>query len=403
MLDKNSEAFYLSTLESLERDGFYKREKLLFTSQNNHIEAGFHEDSVKPFINLCANNYLGLADDPRLIDKAKTTLDEQGFGMASVRFICGTNNIHILLEKEISTLLKQEACILFSSCFDANAGLFEVLLGADDAIISDQLNHASIIDGVRLCKASKYRYQNNDMQDLEKKLKEAAHCHKKIIVTDGVFSMDGSIANLPDIVTLAKQYNAMVMVDDSHAIGVLGKDGGGSVSHYNLHDDIDIISGTLGKALGGASGGYIAGKKVIVNLLRQKARPYLFSNALMPAIASASIEALRILKNEPIRLKNLNKNARMMRQGLEKIGFRLLGANHPIIPILLGDEKKAVDFANEMHEQGIYVIAFSYPVVPKNMARIRLQLNANLTQDDINHALSVFEETAKKLDITLKN
>lgn len=399
MLSKQTQDYYCDQIQSLKDNGFYKRERVLFTPQSNHVDAGFSVAERKPFINLCANNYLGLADDERLINIAKNTLDEQGFGMASVRFICGTNNVHTQLESEIAHYLKQDSCILFSSCFDANAGIFEVLLDSDDAIISDQLNHASIIDGVRLCKAKKYRYENNNMRDLEEKLKESADAKRRIIVTDGVFSMDGVIADLPSIADLADKYDAMVMVDDSHAVGVLGNDGGGSISYYNIHNRIDIVSGTLGKALGGASGGYIAANDMIVDLLRQKARPYLFSNALMPAIASASIEALRIVQSEPERLKRLKENTDLMRAGLEKVGFTLLGKDHAIIPILLRDELTALEFASELQQQGIYVIAFAFPVVPKNMARIRLQMNATLSKDDITHALTIFEQTAKKMNL----
>jgi glycine C-acetyltransferase len=400
MLSEDVENFYLKQIENLRENGFYKQERRLFTPQANRVKAGFDGGSVKPYINLCANNYLGLANDERLINKAKTSLDEQGFGMASVRFICGTNDIHASLEGEISSFLKKGACVLFPSCFDANAGIFEVLLDEGDAVISDQLNHASIIDGIRLCKAKRYRYQNNNMCELEQKLQEAsAIANKILIVSDGVFSMDGVIANLPAIADLADKYSAMVMVDDSHAIGVLGDDGGGSVSYYNIHDRIDIISGTLGKALGGASGGYIAANNYIVDLLKQKARPYLFSNSLMPAIASASMESLKILRGDPARLKRLHANSVMMRKGLEKIGFSLLGANHPIIPILLHDEKLALKFADILQENGVYAIAFAFPVVPKNMARIRLQMSSELTIDDITHSLAIFEKIASDLDI----
>ncbi|MBN4066967.1 glycine C-acetyltransferase [Simkania negevensis] len=384
-----------SELNLLKEQGLYKAEREIASPQSAHIELA----DGSTVINLCANNYLGLANHPALIDAAKKGLDRYGFGLASVRFICGTQTIHHELEKRISRFLKTEATILYSSCFDANTGLFETLLGPEDAIFSDELNHASIIDGVRLCKARRFRYKNNNMSDLEDKLKEAQDCRWRLIATDGVFSMDGILANLPAICDLADRYGALVMVDDSHAVGFMGEGGRGTPDHCGVMERVDIVTGTLGKALGGGSGGYTSGREEIVSWLRQRSRPYLFSNTLTPSIANASIQMLDMLESGDELRSALHKNARYFRNKMDALGFKLVPGNHPIIPVMLGDAKLATKFANKMLERGIYVIGFSYPVVPKGQARIRAQMSACHSREDIDRAVEAFEAVGKELHV----
>lgn len=382
------------TLRQIDADGLYKRERLITSPQGGEITVGNRQ-----VINLCANNYLGLADHPDMIEAAKNALDPKGFGMASVRFICGTQDIHRELETRLAQFLKMDDAILFAACFDANGGLFEPLLGPEDAVISDSLNHASIIDGIRLCKAQRYRYENNNMGDLEAKLKEAREAGARhiMIATDGVFSMDGYLANLPEIVRLAQTYDAITMVDDCHATGFMGPRGAGTPDHHGVQ--VDILTGTLGKALGGAIGGYIAGPQPVVDLLRQRARPYLFSNSLPPAIAAAGIEAIRLVE-EGIDLRaQLFKNAKYWRAGLERLGFNLLPGEHPIIPVMLGDARLAQDMANRLFDEGVYVSGFFFPVVPKGQARIRTQMNAALTCDELDRALAAFENVGRTVGV----
>jgi len=373
------------TLSEIRSAGLYKTERQLDTAQAAHVEAG-----GKPVLNFCANNYLGLANHPRLVAAAKNALDEWGFGMASVRFICGTQTQHVELENRLSALLSMEATILFPSCFDANGGIFEVLLGAEDAVISDELNHASIIDGVRLSKAARYRYKNRDMADLEAQLIAAKDARRRLIVTDGVFSMDGYLAPLEAICDLAEQYDAMVMVDDSHAVGFVGETGAGTPEHCGVSDRVDIISGTLGKALGGASGGYISAHAEIVELLRQRARPYLFSNAVAPSVVAGSIEALNLVAEGAESRAKLKANAEQFRSGMAEAGFTLLPGEHPIIPVMFADEHEAVAMADALLTLGVYVIAFSYPVVPLGKARIRVQLSAGHSSEDIARCVEAF-------------
>ncbi len=390
---------FLNDLENklnlLKEQGLYKNERILNSSQASKIRLNTGQE----VINLCANNYLGLASNKQIQDVASKALAQYGYGMASVRFICGTQTIHKQLEDTISSFLGTEDTILYSSCFDANTGLFETILSKEDAIISDELNHASIIDGVRLCKASRYRYKNSNMQDLEKQLIDSQNAKYRLIVTDGVFSMDGSIANLPAICELAKKYDALVMVDDSHSIGVLGKNGRGTPSHWGVEDKIDIYTGTLGKALGGASGGYTSGKAVIISYLRQRSRPYLFSNSIVPMVAASSIEAIKILETSSSMLDTLKSNSEYFRTQMSKIGFTLLGADHAIVPVLIKDAKLASKMADELLKLGIYVIAFSFPVVPKEQARIRVQLSAAHTKEQLEHAVSSFKTVGIKLGI----
>ncbi len=390
---------FLNDLENklnlLKEQGLYKNERILNSSQASKIRLNTGQE----VINLCANNYLGLASNKQIQDVASKALAQYGYGMASVRFICGTQTIHKQLEDTISSFLGTEDTILYSSCFDANTGLFETILSKEDAIISDELNHASIIDGVRLCKASRYRYKNSNMQDLEKQLIDSQNAKYRLIVTDGVFSMDGSIANLPAICELAKKYDALVMVDDSHSIGVLGKNGRGTPSHWGVEDKIDIYTGTLGKALGGASGGYTSGKAVIISYLRQCSRPYLFSNSIVPMVAASSIEAIKILETSSSMLDTLKSNSEYFRTQMSKIGFTLLGADHAIVPVLIKDAKLASKMSDELLKLGIYVIAFSFPVVPKGQARIRVQLSAAHTKEQLEHAVSSFKTVGIKLGI----
>ncbi|MBD0414012.1 glycine C-acetyltransferase [Oryzicola mucosus] len=382
-------------LETLKADGLYKSERVITSTQSAEIVVA----GGAKVLNFCANNYLGLADSDALRDAAKQALDRYGYGMASVRFICGTQEEHKELEARISGFLGMEDTILYSSCFDANGGLFETLLGEDDAIISDALNHASIIDGVRLSKAKRFRYANNDMAALEEELKKAEGSRFKLIATDGVFSMDGIIANLRGVCDLAEKYGAMVMVDDSHAVGFVGKNGRGSAEYCGVEGRIDIITGTLGKALGGASGGYTSAKKEVVEWLRQRSRPYLFSNTLAPAIAGASIKVLELVAGGDDLRAKLDENARHFRAEMTKLGFTLAGADHPIIPVMLGDAALAQAMAAKMLERGIYVIGFSFPVVPKGQARIRTQMSAAHSIADIDRAVQAFGEVGKELGI----
>ena len=378
------------TLTQIEADGLYKRERMITSPQAGEIHVG-----DRAVINLCANNYLGLADHPDLIAAAKSVMDKKGYGMASVRFICGTQDLHRELEQRIAEFLGMDDSILFAACFDANGGLFEPLLGPEDAIISDSLNHASIIDGIRLCKAQRYRYANNDMADLEAKLKDAraAGARHIMVATDGVFSMDGYLANLPAIREIADRYDAVVMVDDCHATGFMGPRGAGTPDHFGV--EVDILTGTLGKALGGAIGGYIAGPQPVIDLLRQRARPYLFSNSLPPAVVAAGLEAIRLVEEGAELRQQLVENARFWRAGLTELGFDLLPGEHPIIPVMLGDAKLAQAMAAKLFEEGVYVSGFFFPVVPKGKARIRTQMNAALTREDLTRALGAFERAGK--------
>lgn len=378
------------TLREIEAEGLYKRERLITSPQGGLIKVGGRE-----VINLCANNYLGLADHPALEEAARKALEPKGYGMASVRFICGTQDIHRQLEQRLAEFLGKDDSILFAACFDANGGLFEPLLGPEDAIISDALNHASIIDGIRLCKAQRYRYANSDMADLEAKLKEAqaAGARHIMIATDGVFSMDGYLANLPGVTELARQYDAVVMVDDCHATGFMGPKGKGTPAHFGV--DVDILTGTLGKALGGGIGGYIAGPQPVIDLLRQRARPYLFSNSLPPAVVMSGLEAIRLVEEGDDLRKNLFENAGYWRAGLEALGFTLLPGEHPIIPVMLGEAKLAQEMAAKLFEEGVYVSGFFFPVVPRGQARIRTQMNAALTRSDLDRALEAFEKAGK--------
>ncbi|MDX8347912.1 glycine C-acetyltransferase [Cognatiyoonia sp. IB215446] len=382
------------TLEQITNEGLYKHERKITSPQGGEITVG-----GKQVINLCANNYLGLADHPVLIEAAKAAMGPKGFGMASVRFICGTQDIHRALEQRLAAFLRKDDSILFAACFDANGGLFEPLLGPEDAIVSDSLNHASIIDGVRLCKAKRYRYANNDMGDLEETLKGARNdgARHVMIATDGVFSMDGYLANLPEITRLAKEYDAVVMVDDCHATGFMGPRGAGTPDYFGV--DVDILTGTLGKAMGGGIGGYIAGPQPVIDLLRQRARPYLFSNSLPPAIVAAGLEAIRLLEEGGALRAQLFENARYWRAGLTALGFELLPGEHPIIPVMLGDAKLAQDMANRLFEEGVYVSGFFFPVVPRGQARIRTQMNAALTKEELDRALDAFGKVGKELGV----
>ncbi|PQK70851.1 glycine C-acetyltransferase [Pantoea ananatis] len=384
-------------LDAAQREGLFKKERIITSAQQAEIEVG----PDRPVINFCANNYLGLANHPALIQAAKEGMDSHGFGMASVRFICGTQDIHKQLEKKLADFLGMEDAILYSSCFDANGGLFETLLGAEDAIISDALNHASIIDGVRLCKAQRYRYANNDMAQLRDRLKEARDNGAKtiMIATDGVFSMDGVIANLNAICDLADDYSALVMVDDSHAVGFVGSTGRGTHEYCDVMDRVDIITGTLGKALGGASGGYTAAKAEVVEWLRQRSRPYLFSNSLAPAIVAASLRVLDLLSEGDGLRQRLWDNARFFREKMTSAGFTLAGADHAIIPVMLGEASVAQEFAQLLQQEGIYVTGFFYPVVPKGQARIRTQISAAHSQQQLETAVAAFTRIGKQLGV----
>ncbi|KQZ16867.1 2-amino-3-ketobutyrate CoA ligase [Mesorhizobium sp. Root552] len=381
-------------LEALKAAGLYKSERVITSMQSAEIEVG-----AEKVLNFCANNYLGLADSPELRSAATKALDRYGYGMASVRFICGTQEEHKQLEARISSFLGMEDTILYGSCFDANGGLFETLLGEEDAVISDALNHASIIDGVRLSKARRFRYANNDMAALEEELNKAEGSRFKLIATDGVFSMDGIIANLKGVCDLAEKYGAMVVVDDSHAVGFVGRNGRGSAEHCGVEGRVDIITGTLGKALGGASGGYTSGKRQVVDWLRQRSRPYLFSNTLMPAIAAASIRVLDLVAEGDGLRRKLYDNAARFRSSMGKLGFTLAGADHPIIPVMLGDAALAQEMAARMLKRGIYVIGFSFPVVPKGQARIRTQMSAAHSSADIDRAVEAFAAVGRELGV----
>ena len=385
-----------SELEGLKETGLYKAERVITSAQQASIAVGEGE-----VLNFCANNYLGLSNHPALIEAARQALPERGYGLSSVRFICGTQDVHKSLEARLSRFLETDDTILYSSCFDANAGLFETILGKEDAIVSDALNHASIIDGVRLCKAMRFRYANNDMADLEAKLKEAREAGARhiLIATDGVFSMDGIIANLNGICDLADAYGAMVMVDDSHAVGFVGEKGKGTPEHCGVMGRVDIITGTLGKALGGASGGYTSGRKEIVAWLRQRSRPYLFSNSLAPVIAATSLRALDLLESSDDLRVTLKENSDYFRREMSALGFELVPGEHPIIPVMLGDAKLASDMADRLLAEGIYVIGFSFPVVPRGQARIRVQMSAAHTRDHIDRAVAAFAKVGRELGV----
>ncbi len=384
-------------IESLKHNGLYKAERTLVSPQSSAIQV----EQGQEVLNFCANNYLGLADNAELIEVGQKALKTYGFGMASVRFICGTNQIHKTLENKISSFLGKEDTILYSSCFDANAGLFETLLTAEDAIISDELNHASIIDGVRLCKAKRFRYKNNDMTSLEEQLQaaKAANARFKLIATDGVFSMDGIIANLKGICDLADKYDALVMVDDSHAVGFMGKTGAGTPEHCGVADRVDIITGTLGKALGGASGGYTSGRKEIIEWLRNRSRPYLFSNSLAPVVAAVSVKVIEMLERSGGLREKLHENSQYFRHHMTELGFELVPGEHAIIPVMLGDAKLASKMADELLKHNIYVIGFSYPVVPQGKARIRTQMSAAHTKEQLDKAIEAFAKVGKSLGI----
>lgn len=385
-------------IENVRKGGLYKKERVITSKQSADITVA----SGDHVLNFCANNYLGLADNADLIEAGKRALDEHGYGMASVRFICGTQDIHKQLEKRISEFLGMEDTILYGSCFDANGGLFETLLGEEDAIISDSLNHASIIDGIRLCKAQRYRYANNDMNELEAHLKTAQAQRHRLIATDGVFSMDGYIANLQKVCDLAEQYDAMVMVDDSHAVGFIGEGGRGTHEYCNVMGRVDIITGTLGKALGGASGGYTSGPKEVIEWLRQRSRPYLFSNTLAPTITATSLKVLDLLESGDALRKRLRDNAIYFREKMTAAGFDLLPGDHPIIPVMIYDAGLASQFADEMLKRGVYVVGFSFPVVPQGKARIRTQMSAAHTKAHLDKAIAAFIEVGKELGILKK-
>lgn len=380
--------------QNLKLTGLYKGERVITSQQQAEIITNGVD-----VLNFCANNYLGLANHPVLMEAAKKAIDQYGFGMASVRFICGTQSPHKELEKRLSGFLGKEDTILYSSCFDANGGLFETLFTTEDAIISDALNHASIIDGIRLCKAHRFRYNNNDMQDLEQKLKEAVDCRYRLIATDGVFSMDGIIANLPAICDLAEKYDAMVMVDDSHAVGFMGKNGRGTHEYHNVMDRVDIITGTLGKALGGASGGYTSGKKEIIEWLRERSRPYLFSNTLAPMIAATSISVLDLLEKSHDLMNKLHENSAYFRKNMQQLGFTLIPGEHPIIPVMLKDAKLAKTMADALLKEHIYVVGFSYPVVPHGQARIRTQMSAAHEKIHLDKAINAFAKVGHQLGV----
>ncbi|MAP02561.1 MAG: glycine C-acetyltransferase [Candidatus Marinimicrobia bacterium] len=382
-------------ISTIKDDGLYKQERSISTPQSINIET----DKGVSVLNFCANNYLGLANHPNLINSAKNALDEYGFGMASVRFICGTQTVHKELEKTISNFFGTDDTILYTSCFDANGGLFETLLGPEDAVISDSLNHASIIDGIRLCKAQRFRYANSNMDELENQLIKSQDAKLRLIATDGVFSMDGTIARLNDITKLAEKYNALVMVDDSHATGFIGNTGRGSAEYHGVMDKIDLWTSTLGKALGGASGGFTTGKKVFIDLLRQRSRPYLFSNTLAPAIAAAGIEAFNMISQTTELRDTLEKNTRFFRNEIESIGFDIKKGEHPIVPIMTYDALTSQKMASALLDEGIYVIGFFYPVVPKDQARLRVQISAGMSELHLEEALAAFKKVGKKFKL----
>ena len=387
--------YYSDVLTSIKEEGLYKKERVISTPQG--VEITTHNG--EKVLNFCANNYLGLANNPTLIKSAKSAMDKFGFGMASVRFICGTQDLHKVLEEKISEFFGTDDTILYTSCFDANGGLFETILGPDDAVISDSLNHASIIDGIRLCKAKRFRYNNSDMQDLEGKLVEAKDAKIKLIATDGVFSMDGYIAKLDEITQLAEKHNAMVMVDDSHATGFIGNTGRGSAEYHGVMDKVDIFTSTLGKALGGASGGFTTGKKEIISLLRQRSRPYLFSNTVAPAIVAAGAEVLDMISSTTRLRDKLEQNTMYFRQRMSESGFDILEGIHPIVPIMLYDAITAQNMATRMLKEGIYVIGFYFPVVPKGKARIRVQISAAMNEEHLDKAIDAFKKVGKDMGI----
>ena len=381
-------------IDEIKESGRYKDERIILSPQKSIIKT--KDEKV---INFCANNYLGLASNDEIIDAAKRALDTHGFGLASVRFICGTQDIHKDLENKISNFLETEDTILYAAAFDANGGLFEPLFDHNDAVVSDSLNHASIIDGIRLCKAARFRYKNNDMKDLEQKLIESSNYRNRVIVTDGVFSMDGTIAKLDKICELAKKYNSLVFVDDCHATGFVGKNGKGSQEENNVIGKIDIITGTLGKALGGGSGGFTSGKKEIIDILRQKSRPYLFSNTLAPAIVGASLKAIDLIENNKSIISKLNENTTYFRNQIKELGFDIKGDNHPIVPVMIYDDKIASEMSNYLLKNGIYVVGFSYPVVPKGLARIRVQISSSHNKKQIDKAVSLFKKAGQKFGV----
>ena len=396
-MNSDTKKYYSEILTGIENEGLYKKERVITSQQKANIEV----TGGQKVLNMCANNYLGLANNPEIIEAAKSSYDKWGYGLSSVRFICGTQQIHKELEKKISEFLGMEDTILYTSCFDANGGLFETILNENDAVISDELNHASIIDGVRLCKAQRYRYKNSDMNDLEEKLKEAKSKNTKqiLVATDGVFSMDGFIANLKGICDLADKYGAMVMVDDSHAVGFMGKHGKGTHEHNNVMGRIDIITGTLGKALGGASGGYTSARKEIVDLLRQRSRPYLFSNTVAPSIVAASMKVLDMLSSTTHLRDKLEENTKYFREKIKAAGFEIKEGIHPIVPIMLGDAVLSQKMSARLLEKGVYVIGFFYPVVPKGTARIRVQISAAHSKKDLDFAVEKFTEVKKEMGI----
>ena len=385
----------LDEIENTKKSGLYKSERIIKSPQSSLIETS----EKKEIINLCSNNYLGLSSHPEVTKAAKDAIDTHGFGMSSVRFICGTQDIHKELENKISSFLGMEDTILYAAAFDANGGVFEPLFGPDDAIISDQLNHASIIDGIRLCKAQRHRYLHNDMSDLEEKLKETSHCRARIIVTDGVFSMDGTIAQLDKISELAKKYDALVMSDECHSTGFIGEKGRGVHELKNVMGKVDIITGTLGKALGGASGGFTSSKKEVIEILRQKSRPYLFSNTLAPSIVGASLKVFELIENDNSLIKNLQKNTKYFREEMKNLGFDIVDGSHPIVPIMLYDAVLAKKMSEKLLEKGVYVIGFYFPVVPKDLARIRVQLSAGHTIEQLEKAINSFKEVGKELKV----
>lgn len=394
-MKKEALNYFAQLCSEIERDGLKKNEKVITTPQGAQV--GLSDG--RQVINMCANNYLGLANDKDVINAAKESYDSYGYGLSSVRFICGTQELHKELELKLSEFLGTDDTILYSSCFDANGGLFETLLTDKDAVISDELNHASIIDGIRLCKAARYRYKNNDMSDLRAKLEEAKDARIKLIATDGVFSMDGTVANLKAICDLAEEYGALVMVDDSHAAGFMGATGRGTAEHCGVVGRVDIITGTFGKALGGASGGFTSGRKEVIDLLRQRSRPYLFSNTLAPAVAAGSIKVLDIIANDTSRRDKLFANTKLFAEKIKEIGLDVIDGGTPIIPIMLYDEHKAVEMAKRMMEKGVYVVAFSYPVVPKGRARIRTQISAALSEEDIIFIADAFKSVKEEMGI----
>ncbi|MCI0499423.1 MAG: glycine C-acetyltransferase [Planctomycetales bacterium] len=388
-------SFLTDQIQQIRQDGLYKEERIIISPQSRRIQVA----PGRSVLNMCANNYLGLADHPDVIKAARESFSKWGFGLSSVRFICGTQQFHKELEQKVTAFLGTEETILYSSCFDANGGLFETLLGPEDAIVSDQLNHASIIDGIRLCKAQRYRYANSDMQDLEQKLKEASGARFRLIATDGVFSMDGYVSKLDHICELADRYDALVMIDDCHATGVIGKTGRGTPEYRNVLGRIDIITGTFGKALGGASGGFVSGRREIIEMLRQRSRPYLFSNTLAPAIVAGSLRAIELLMASTELIDRLRSNTEYFREHIQKTGLRVLPGDHPITPIMLGDAALSQKMAQRLLEEGLYVIGFFFPVVPRGQARIRTQISAAHTRDDLDFAIEKFKKVGRELGV----